>query len=147
MGFQSYLESSRQVAETEKKILDQLAEKEVLTPIEIRAAKSSFQTLIENCIGKAKRILKHYNCPTVPRTGRDAVIFLYEMGLIDEELYRQLYGAIGFRNAMIHDYLNFKESVLLELLHQKSYLRLYDFLLWEPRFTDIQRKRIENYLL
>jgi len=48
---------------------------------------------------------------------------------------------------MIHDYLNFKESILLDLLHQRAYNTLYDFLVWEPRFSDVQCRRIENYLL
>ncbi len=147
MDFQSYLQSSAEVAETETAILDQLRKKTDLTPIEIRAAKSAFQTLIENCIGKSKRILKHYNCPIVPKSGRDAVIFLYETGLIDDETYRTLSSAIGFRNAMIHDYMNFSEEVLVDLLKNESYRELYRFLIWKPNLSSVQQKRIETYLL
>lgn len=147
MDFQSYLQSSAEVAETETAILDQLRKKTDLTPIEIRAAKSAFQTLIENYIGKSKRILKHYNCPIVPKSGRDAVIFLYETGLIDDETYRTLSSAIGFRNAMIHDYMNFSEEVLVDLLKNESYRELYRFLIWKPNLSSVQQKRIETYLL
>ncbi len=147
MDFQSYLQSSAEVAETETAILDQLRKKTDLTPIEIRAAKSAFQTLIENCIGKSKRILKHYNCPIVPKSGRDAVIFLYETGVIDDETYRTLSSAIGFRNAMSHDYMNFSEEVLVDLLKNESYRELYRFLIWKPNLSSVQQKRIETYLL
>ena len=147
MDFQSYLQSSVEVAETETAILDQLREKEDLSPIEIRAAKSSFQTLIENCIGKAKRMLKHYDCPIVPKSGRDAVLFLYETGAIDDDLYKELSAAVGFRNAMIHDYMNFSEEVLINLLNEGRYRILRDFLVWEPKLSDVVRKRIETFIL
>jgi uncharacterized protein YutE (UPF0331/DUF86 family) len=141
------LSNSEKIAETESEILDILAKKEELSPIELRAARSSLQILTENCIGKAKRILKHYNCPTVPRTGRDAVHFLYELGLIEDEMYRELSAAIGFRNAMVHDYMAFDERVLIEILQRKRYRVLAEFLCWTPQPTEIERKRIENYLL
>jgi len=73
MKFQDYLDKTVDIAEEEKEILDELSSKESLNKIELRAAKSSLQTLIENSIGKAKKILKHYDCPIVPTRGRDAV--------------------------------------------------------------------------
>ena len=147
MNFQSYLQSSVEVAETEAAILDQLRRKEDLSPIEIRAAKSSMQTLIENCIGKAKRILKHYNCPIVPKSGRDAILFLYETGAIGDEEYRDLSAAVGFRNAMIHDNMNFSEEVLIDLLKSGKYRTLYNFLVWKPELSKVVLHRIATYTL
>ena len=147
MDFQSYLRSSVEVAETETAILDELREKDDLSPIEIRAAKRSMQTIIENCIGKAKRILKNYNCPIVPKSGRDAIFFLYETGAIDDEKYKDLTAAVGFRNAMIHDYMNFSEEVLIDLLKSGKYRNLYNFLVWKPELSEVVRHRIETYTL
>ncbi len=57
MKFQDYLDKTIEIANEEKMILDELSEKDTLNKIEFRAAKSSLQTLIENSIGKAKKIL------------------------------------------------------------------------------------------
>jgi uncharacterized protein YutE (UPF0331/DUF86 family) len=147
VDFESYLESTRRIAKTEKEILDEIARMDDPGPIGIRAAKSSLQTLIENAIGKSRRILKHYDCPTVPRSGRDAVIFLYETGVIDEETYRELSSAIGFRNAMIHEYMDFDETILLEILRKRRYEKIYEFLMRDVKLDDIRRHRIETYYL
>ena len=147
MDFQTYLQSSKKIAESEKAVLDQLAKKQAMNPIEIRAAKSALQTLIENAIGKCKRILKHYDCPIVPKSGRDAASFLYETGILNDEMYQELSAAIGFRNAMIHDYMNFNEDILIDLVRSRRYDHLVDFLIWEPNVTRVQRKRIETFSL
>jgi uncharacterized protein YutE (UPF0331/DUF86 family) len=141
------LNRTAEIAETETAILDELADRELLSPIEIRAVRSALQTLIENAIGKSRRLLKESNCPIVPRSGKDAILFLYETGVLEEELYRELAGAIGFRNAMIHDYMNFDESVLMELLGSRRYRRIAEYLAWKPELTPVQRHRIENYFL
>jgi len=88
MRFQEYLQSTIKVANEEKEILDELSQKEELNKIEIKAAKSSLQTMIENAIDKAKKILKHYNCPIVPVRKADAFIFMHEIGLIDEDRFK-----------------------------------------------------------
>ena len=56
MKFQDYLDKTIEIANEEKVILDELSSKDRLSKIEFRAAKSSLQTLIENSIGKAKKI-------------------------------------------------------------------------------------------
>ena len=116
-----------------------------MNKIEIRAAKSSLQTLIENCIGKAKRVLKHYGCQVVPVRSRDAIFFLYEIGLIDEEMFESLNLSIGFRNSMIHDYMEFDEKVLMEILKNRSYMDLYEFLIQTPNYNDTLLNRIKNF--
>ncbi len=90
MTFQDYLVKTVEIATEEKTILDELSSKMSLNKIEFRAAKSSLQTLIENAIGKAKKILKYYGCPVTPSRGRDAVFFMYELGLIEEEEFQAL---------------------------------------------------------
>jgi len=149
MSFADYLASSRQTAEAEKEVLDQLQEKVIqsgaLDKIEIRAARASMQILIENAIGKARRILKHYNCPLVPSRARDALVIMFETGLLDDALYQSLMAAVGFRNAMIHDYMNFDETVLLGILRSGKYLKVYEFLMEESTYNTVQLKRVESY--
>lgn len=149
MSFVPYLASTRQTAETEKEVLDLLNEKAVLTgtldKIEIRAARASMQIIIENAIGKARRILKHYDCPLVPSRARDALVIMYDTGLLSDERYQSLMAAVGFRNAMIHDYMNFDENVLLDIIKDKKYLVIHDFLIEEPSYGAVQLKRVESY--
>jgi len=145
MKFQDYLAKTIEIADEEKSVLDELSSRDELNKIEFRAAKSSLQTLIENAIGKAKKILKHYNCPITPTRSKDAILFMYEMGLIDDERFQALNSAIGFRNSMIHDYMKFDNAVLIEIVKAKRYMDIYHFLLEVPEYNDIMKKRIETF--
>ena len=150
MTFAAYLDSTCRTAETEKEVLDSLSavlrSGGELDKIQVRAAWASLQILIENAIGKARRILKHFNCPVVPTRSRDPFIMMHEIGLIDDETYQALMQAVGFRNTMIHDYMNFDERVLAGILRQQRYLDIYAFLLVEkPEYSEVLRRRIENY--
>jgi uncharacterized protein YutE (UPF0331/DUF86 family) len=145
MNFQKYLESTIQAANEEKDILDELSSKATLSPIEIRAARNSLQIIIENAIGKAKRILKHYNSPIVPQRARDSIDILYEVGAIDDDTHQSLTAAIGFRNVLIHDYMKFNNDVLFEVLKNKDYLIIYKFLIEKPDYSLVIISRIENF--
>ena len=147
MNFKEYLIETQKVANEEKEILDFLSQKETLSPIELRAAKNSLQVIIENAIGKLKRILKHYNCPIIPQRSKDALNFLYDVGAIDDELYKSLNGAIGFRNSMIHDYMKFNEEILYKILQTRAYLDIYNFLIDEANYKEVIIQRIENFSL
>jgi len=146
LNFKDYLINTVEIANEEREILDTLSNKSTLSPIEIRAVKHSLQVLIENMIGKSKRILKEYNCPIVPQRSRDAIIFLHEIGVIDDERYSSLSGAIGFRNSMIHDYMKFDDNILYQILKEKRYIDIYNFLIEEPNYNQVIRTRIENYI-
>jgi len=145
MNFKEYLNETKRIADEEKEILDLLSSKKVLSPIELRAAKNSLQVMIENLIGKTKRILKHYDCPIIPQRSKDALSFLYDVGAIDDEVYKSLSGAIGFRNSMIHDYMKFDPEILYKILEEKKYMDIYNFLVDEVCYSNVVRKRIENF--
>jgi len=145
MNFNDYLIKTIDIANEEKEILDILSKKEILSPIELRAAKNSLQVIIENLIGKSKKILKHYNCPIIPQRNKDAISFLYDVGAIEEEEYYALGSAIGFRNSMIHDYMQFKKEILFSILKNKSYMDIYNFLIKEPNYKQVIISRIETY--
>lgn len=146
MQFKDYLIKTKEIADEEKEILDLLSSQNELSKIEIRAAKNSLQVLIENVIGKSKRILKHYNCPIIPQRSKDALVILHEAGAIDDELYSSLSNAIGFRNSMIHDYMKFDENILFKILNSKSYIDIYNFLIDDTSYNNIIIIRIENYV-
>lgn len=145
MDFKDYLITTIELANEERKILDFLSAQEILSDIEIRAAKNSLQVMIENLIGKSKRILKYYDCPIIPQRSKDAINILHEVGAIEDEIYSELNSAIGFRNSMIHDYMKFNIEVLYKILKTKSYMHIYDFLVQDVDYKEVIIKRIENY--
>lgn len=151
MTFSAYLDSTVRTAEAEKEVLDILSEillgGESLDKIQIRAARASLQILIENAIGKARRILKHFDCPVVPTRSRDPFVIMHEIGLVSDETYQALMQAVGFRNTMIQDYLNFDERVLVEIVQQKRYMDVHAFLVEKPEYPMVLRRRIENYAI
>ena len=149
MKFQEYLQRTIDVSTIEKNVLDQLCEllnagKE-LDLIQIRATKSALQVLIENTIGKGKQILKHFQCPMVFHKGKEIFWVLTEAGVIDEELQGVLTQAIGFRNSMIHDYLNFDEKILVEILINEQHIKIYNFLIAPVELDETQKNRISTF--
>ncbi len=144
MKWQDYLNRTKEIAEKEKDILQSL---DNFDDIQKRVARSSLQIMIENAIGKAKRILKYYDCPIVPKRASDAIVFLYEVGFFDEEEYRDFIKIIGFRNAMIHDYMDFDEEILVDIVKEEKYKKVYDFLLEDVNPSETIRKRIINFEL
>jgi len=144
MNFKEYLINSQKIANEEKSVLDQLSEVKNLSPIEMRAAKSSLQVLIENAIGKSKQILKHYNSPVIPQNAKDSIILLHEIGALEDTIFGDLISAIGFRNSMIHDYMKFNVNVLYDIVKKKKYIPIYNFLIEDTQYKDVIIKRIEN---
>ena len=147
MTFQEYLDKTKLTALEELEILDEMSKKEEWSKIEIRAVKNSMQVIIENSIGKAKRILKNFNCPIIPQKGSDAFEFMYDIGLIEDELFSTLKSAIGLRNAMVHDYMNFNDEILQDVVQKKSYSNIIEFLEVDINYSSVQLKRIENFFL
>lgn len=147
MTFQEYLDNTKKIAQEEREILDEMSDKSSWSKIEIRAVKNSMQVIIENSIGKAKRTLKQYNCPIIPQRGSDAFEFMYETGLIDDDTYATMKSAIGLRNAMIHDYMNFNDSILFNVVKGKKYLSIINFLEEDVNYSSVQLSRIENFFL
>jgi uncharacterized protein YutE (UPF0331/DUF86 family) len=144
MTFQDYLAKTRSIAIEEKEVLDILRARPV-DKITIRAAKSSLQTIIENSIGKAKKILQHYNCAIIPNESRDALQILADCQAIDDETAQTLFAAVGFRNAMIHDYMTFNNDILIEILTHQKYNAIIDFLMDTCEYSDLIQRRISNY--
>jgi len=144
MTFQDYLTKTKSIANEEFEILNLLSIGD-FDRITIRAAKSSLQVMIENAIGKAKKILQHYNCTIIPNESRDALRILHDCEAINDEIYSSLHSAIGFRNAMIHDYMTFNNEILIDIVKNKKYINIFNFLIDECRYSDLIHKRIQNY--
>lgn len=126
-------------------LVKQLVSHGSLNPIELRAAKAALQVLIENSIGKSKHLLRHFECPVTPVSAHDAFRIMREVGMIDEDTYQRMSKAIGFRNAMIHDYMNFNPEVLLNLLRSGEHVQVAQFLERDAQYSDLILKRLKGY--
>lgn len=110
--------------------LDELADTYKQRPLsfnERSAVERSLQVTIEAAIGCSKHFLKKSNKP-VPSEARGSIERVYELLSITEPNIKDMRGAIGMRNAIIHDYLNLDWNKLEEILKDKKYYKVKDYI-------------------
>ena len=88
----------------------------------------ALQLLTEIAIGKAKQLLKASGEP-VPVSAYDAFASLARAGNIDQADLEEWNSAIGLHNRIVHDYMNVDMNLVLQLISQKQYQFVTDFLL------------------
>lgn len=149
MTFHDYLDRTKVVATEERAILDTLylyfKQNGTLDEMQTRAAERSLQIMIENLIGRCKKVLQHYNSPIIPLSGYDSAEILKNVGFYEEEEFMQIRRFFGFRNAIVHDYMDLDRTVVLRIISNQDYLLLENFLVRPFQENSVIRKRIENY--
>lgn len=88
----------------------------------------ALQVLIENAIGKAKRMLKEKGQP-VPVSAYDAFSALVTHGLLPAHELPQWNAIVGLRNRLVHDYMNVDMDQVLALVAQEREQFVVAFLL------------------
>lgn len=150
MTFQDYLNKTKIVAMEEMAVLEHIHERfslhRKLDDMEQRAAERSLQIMIENLIGKCKKILQYYDSPVIPLSGYDSAEILKNIGFYEEEEFVQIRRFFGFRNAIVHDYMDLDRSVVTRIIENKDYKKLEVFLIQEFKDNELIRKRIQNYV-
>lgn len=109
--------------------LDELQLKAQTRPldfIERNSVERSLQVIVEAAIGCAKHFLKSRNKP-VPAEARAAIERVYEILALTEPAVQEMRGAIGMRNAIIHDYLNLDWAYIDKVLLGRKYLNVRAF--------------------
>lgn len=99
-----------------------------LSALEQSGVLHAWQVLIENCIGKAKHLLKAKGEP-VPASAYDAFSTLNRLGLVSSDGLPQRQAIIGLRNRIVRDYMDIDLAAVMALVDARRYLFLRDFLL------------------
>jgi uncharacterized protein YutE (UPF0331/DUF86 family) len=81
-------------------------------PIWLRGVKYTFVTAIEACVDVAQHL-----CATEgwgpPADNGDAVRLLGEHGVLTAELATSMRKAVGFRNVLVHDYIDVDDEIVV----------------------------------
>ena len=90
-----------------------------LNQFESLAAGRLIQVLIEACIGLAKHWVKHKRSGVVTDANR-AFVLLAQHGEWTEQTL-DWHRIICMRNALVHDYLNIDQRIILDVIKQRRY--------------------------
>jgi len=87
----------------------------------------ALQVLIENAIGKAKHLLKAKQ-QVIPVSAYDVFQLLQQLNLISAVEKRQWDKTIGFRNTVVHEYMNVSEDIVFAIIRKQEYQFILNFL-------------------
>lgn len=93
---------------------------------DLLAIQRTLQIFIESFIGFARYFVQQKYQLSVGQS-REAVEELKHKGDLTFEQYRQILKIIGFRNVLVHDYLDVDEEIVRNIIRNKNYLFLNDF--------------------
>ena len=131
MRLELYQAETARIATDQTALLDEaqhiLASGKELSRLEQNGVLHALQVLVENAIGKSKQLLKAANEP-VPVSAYDAFDSLVRRGEINQAELEQWNLVIGMRNRIVHEYMNIDMNLIYQLISQKQYLFITDFL-------------------
>ncbi|MDM8565362.1 DUF86 domain-containing protein [Candidatus Halobeggiatoa sp. HSG11] len=87
----------------------------------------ALQVLIENSIGKAKHLLK-IKQQVIPVSAYDVFQLLQQLNIISEVEKIQWDKTIGFRNTVVHEYMNVSDDIVFAIVRKQEYQFTVDFL-------------------
>ena len=132
MRLKLYQQETAQIAQRQLSVLDEVAvqiqQGKSLTQLEQNGILHALQVLTENAIGKAKHLIKSTD-RIVPLSAYDAFSLLSDSGHIAAEDLKKWHRAIGLRNKIVHDYMNIRMDIVLELVEKRDHHFIGDFLL------------------
>ncbi len=127
MNYSAYIAALKEQLSVHCRQLDSLsAITRPLSQMERSAAERSLQILVESAIGSAKHLNKKEGLPERLDSYQTIVQLTQELD-IDSDYLPQLKGAIGMRNAIVHDYLNLDWELIQAVLDRQHYRRVADF--------------------
>ncbi|MEE8056221.1 MAG: DUF86 domain-containing protein [Pseudomonadales bacterium] len=128
MNYQAYTIALLEHVNIHQRQLDSLSDNnKPLSQLERSAAERSLQILVESAIGCAKHLNKKGELPE-RLDAYQAMQQVIEQYKITSAYLPQLKGAIGMRNAIVHDYLNLDWEIIQIVLNEQKYKRVVDFI-------------------
>lgn len=131
MRLDLYQSETSLIAQQQTSILDDARDilhvGEKLSPLESNGVLHAFQVLAENAIGKAKHTLK-INGKQVPISAYDCFHELASLGAVNNNELPTWNAIIGLRNRIVHDYMNIDVGQVFELVKNRQYHFITDFL-------------------
>lgn len=135
MPAELYLQETAGLAKRHAALLEEarsiMQKGEQLTPLEENGVLHALQVLIENAIGKAKQTLKSAGEP-VPTSAYDALHAMVRIKQLPADSFAQWAAIIGLRNRIVHEYMNLDIDKVLELVNEREFQVVVDFLLTAP---------------
>ena len=93
-------------------------------PMWLRGLKYSFVTMIEACVDVAQHLCAARGWGP-PRTNADAMRLLGDHGVLDPGLGDRLRRAVGFRNVLVHEYVEVDDEVVVARLDDLGDVRAF----------------------
>jgi uncharacterized protein YutE (UPF0331/DUF86 family) len=128
--YEAYVYALREQVAQHLAGLDELAVLLAQRPLsfnERNAAERGLQVLVEMAVGASKHLLKSRGLP-VPAEARAAIERVYETLQPMAPALAQMRGAVGMRNAIIHDYLNLDWERVAAVLRAARYRGVADYI-------------------
>ena len=108
------------------RILDEYkAENSTLSDRDYLAIQRALQILIESMIGMARYIV-HQKYHIAVHKSREALDELRSREELTEEVHGKLMKIIGFRNVLVHDYLEINNDVVIKIIDSGAYHLIVD---------------------
>jgi len=120
MNYSAYTSALQEQISVHQGLLNQLADKDYLSLLERTAAERSLQIIIEALIGASKHLNRKLELPA-RNDAYSSVQQLADNNSIDPKQLPMIKGAIGMRNAIVHDYLNLDWEVIGAVIQAKKY--------------------------
>ncbi|MDK9718786.1 MAG: DUF86 domain-containing protein [Trichlorobacter sp.] len=134
MRLDLYQNETEFIAQEQTSLMNEASERlkagDSLSRLEQNGILHALQVLVENAVGKAKQLLKASG-KQVPLSAYDSFVSLMQLGIVSETGLPAWNAAIGLRNRIVHDYMNIDMHRVLELVKNRQYQFITDFLL-EP---------------
>lgn len=119
-----------------KRILDGFQDSsESFSETDSLAIQRALQILVESVIGMSRYVAETALGIRVAKS-RESLDELRRMGVLDHEVHARLLRIVGFRNILVHDYLNIDDAVVSAIVRKREYAFLLDVLLMLSAYLD-----------
>jgi len=78
----------------------------------------NLQRCCELCIDLANMVIRSEKLG-LPKSSRESFELLYQAGHISKDTYLKLAGMVGFRNVLIHEYINLDIAILVDVIENQ----------------------------